>query len=66
MKTSLPKLIDKLGDEDAAALLRVPKTVAKSWRLGARYPRREKAKEIIDILAKHPLGPMTWEGIYAD
>ena len=66
MDNSLSKLIDQLGDERAAQLLDTEPTVTKSWRLRRRYPRREKAKEIIEKLAHHPLGPMTWEGIYAD
>lgn len=66
MKNTLPELIARLGDEAAAELLKTEPSVAKSWRLRRRYPRREKAVEIIDILAKHPHGPMTFEGIYSD
>lgn len=66
MSKSLPELIAELGDEKAAELLATNPRVTKSWRLRYRYPRREKAKEIIDILSNHPLGPMTLEGIYVD
>lgn len=43
---TLKQYITKHGDEKCATLFDVKPRTAKSWRLGQRFPSREKALEI--------------------
>lgn len=59
MKT-LPQFIADIGDAQAAALFDVKERTAMAWRLRERYPRPEKANEIVEKTE----GEVSFEGIY--
>lgn len=58
---NLSDYIEHIGDEAAARLFDIPERVAKSYRLGERAPRRERAQKIIEATG----GKVDWAGIYA-
>lgn len=58
----LPTYIREVGDETAARLFSAKPRTVESWRLRTRYPRREKAREIVALTH----GAVSWGGIYHD
>lgn len=58
---NLSDYIATIGDKAAARLFGIPERVAKSYRLGERAPRRDRAQKIIDATS----GKVDWAGIYA-
>ena len=65
MKT-LPQFIYEVGDEPAADLFGVKVRTVAGWRRGERRPRPQRARKIIAATARHPSGPVGWDGIYRE
>ena len=57
----LSTYIKNMGDMAAANLFGVSYWTARSWRLGTRHPRGEKAREIVLKTG----GKVTFDSIYA-
>jgi len=55
----LRRFVELLTDEKASELFGKKPRTMQSWRLGARYPTRTEAKEIIIITRDHPIGSVT-------
>lgn len=58
---NLSDYIAQIGDVAAARLFGIPERVVKSYRLGERAPRRDRAAKIIEATG----GKVDWAGIYA-
>lgn len=58
---NLPDYIKTIGEQAAANLFGVSVWAVRSWRQRARYPRAEKAREIVEKTG----GKVTYEAIYA-
>jgi hypothetical protein len=59
---NLPDYIKKHGDEKCAAIFRSKVRTVGSWRRRERYPRPEKAREM--VIASE--GELTMSGIFDD
>lgn len=57
----LPTYIRTIGEQAAANLFGVSVFTIRSWRQRARYPRSDKAREIVEKTG----GKVTYEAIYA-
>ena len=57
----LPTYIKTIGEQAAANLFGVSIWAVRSWRQRARYPRPEKAREIVEKTG----GKVTYEAIYS-
>lgn len=59
---NLPTYIETIGEQAAANLFGVSIWTVRSWRHRTRYPRADKAREIVEKTG----GKVTFEAIYAD
>lgn len=57
---TLSEYISTMGDEAAAKVLGISERAAKSYRLGKRTPRPEKAKQIV----RRSRGKLSLDTIY--
>jgi DNA-binding transcriptional regulator YiaG len=57
---NLIDFLQKVGDEKAARLFGVAPRTVRSWRVGARSPRKRTAAVIVKR------SPVTYAGIYGD